>query len=143
MAKILYGEDIIKLLPDLFCDTLLAKKIYDQTVNESKNTLVLIENRINITYMGIKRGASFLCVWFMRSFCRGLIAFSMLKEKVFSLNVLNCCEEFLKRYPEYDYIIGECQKLERLPTNDWKHLEVIAKTALDIYMKIGEREMGW
>lgn len=140
---VLYGEDIIKKMPDVYCDITLAKKIFFQTVEESKETLQLIKNKTLVHYMGIERPPSFLCVWYMRSFCRGLIAFSMLKENKFSLNVLNSCEEFVKYYPEYNDLIRECQRLEKSPTDDWKYMEEVAEQALNIYILIGQRKMGW
>lgn len=137
-----YGEDMICRLPDLYCNEELAKRIYVQTVQESQETLDRIKKRERICYMGIERKPSFLCVWFMRSFCRGLIAFSMLETKRFSLNVGNSCEEFLACYPEYEKQIRECQKLEREPSEDWEYLESICEEVLLQYCSLG-RKNGW
>lgn len=140
---VLYGENVIKLMPDVYCDISLAEKIFRQTVMESKETLQLIREKTIVEYMGIKRQPAFLCVWYMRSFCRGLIALTMLKEKRFSLNVKNCCEEFVKYFPEYNELIRECENLEKNPSNNWEYIESIAGRALAEYIALGKIEMGW
>lgn len=129
----LWGEDLVAQLPPIRLDRSLAIKIARQTWTESKQTAERIMDKMVVRFMGENKGCDFLCVWFMRSFCRGLIAFTMLKEQVFSLHVQTCARLFEKQFPQYAELAQVCRELECAPTNDWQHLQAITKEALRVY----------
>lgn len=129
----LWGEDLIAQLPSIKLDHSLAAKIARQTWVESNQTAERIKNKKVVHFMGEHRGCDFLCVWFMRSFCRGLVAFTMLKEQVFSLHVQTCARLFEKYFPQYADLAKICRELECAPTNDWEYLQDITNEALQAY----------
>ena len=134
----LWGEDLISLLPTIPYDPTLAKKIARQTWLESLQTYELICKKRKVSFMGEERGCDFLCVWFMRSFCRGLISMVMLKRDVFSLHVQSCAQLFEEQFPVYVPLAKRCRELECDPTTDWEELKEITTNALEIYRTLCE-----
>lgn len=137
---LLYENDLCPELPTLSFSKELQKRIASQTLDDCRATLKTIENHTPVMYMDKQRGADFLCVWFMRDFCRGLIALVMNKKEVFSLNVSTCCYEFAKSFPDYEDFVLELWELERKPCNNWDTLAAVAKNALDVYEKLIKEE---
>lgn len=129
----LWGEDLIALLPDIAFDRALAGRIARQTWLESLQTFRLISRKQTVPFMGESRGCDFLCVWFMRSFCRGLIAMVMLKRRIFSLHVQTCADLFGEQFPQYAPLAKRCRELECAPTKDWEQLAATAAEALRAY----------
>lgn len=132
----LWGDDLISLLPDAYCNRRMATRIARQTLADCLSTQKRIQEKQSVLYMGLARGCSFLCVWFLRDFCRGLIAPVMTQRQVFSLSVQTCCKEFLKSFPEYRSFITRCCLLEREPTNSWEELLVIAAHCIKLYQDV-------
>lgn len=133
-GMVLWGEDVLEKLPTVYCDNMNAERIVQQTIRESVEVLDWIRNKKEMVFMGIKRGCSFLCVWFMRNYCRGLIAFTMCKRHKFALDIRTCCEEFMQEFPEHAGLTERCRKLEMDPTNDWDELLMVAEEATKMYL---------
>lgn len=111
----------------------LARRIAAQTETDCAQTLVNIASEASFEYMGRSRGADFLCVWFARDYLRGLIAFVMQKERVFSLHLETCAYEFCRCFPQYRAITEKIFMAERSPVFDRQALEQLASEALAVY----------
>lgn len=134
----LWGEDLISLLPEISHNRVLAERIARQTWLESLQTYELISGKQTVSFMGESRGCDFLCVWFMRSFCRGLISLVMLKRQVFSLHVQSCALLFEEQYPMHASLAKRCRELECAPTKDWEYLREVTTEALNVYHALCE-----
>lgn len=137
---LLYNNDLPLELPNLRFDKELQVRIAKQTINDCHATLEMIKNKRSIFYMNKKREADFLCVWFMRDLCRGLIALVMNKKEVFSLNVSTCCYEFSLTFPDYADFVLELWEAERFPCKEWEKLIPLAQNAINVYEKILKEE---
>lgn len=137
---LLYEQDFNFELPKLIFDKDLQVRIATQTIRDCLSTLEKIENKTSILYMNKIRGADFLCVWFMRDICRGLIALVMNKKEVFSLNVSTCCYEFSITFPEYADFAYDLWRAERFPCKDWDELIPLAKNAIKVYENLISEE---
>lgn len=121
----------------IFSET-LARRIVEQTEADCAQTLANIASVASFEYMGRSRGADFLCVWFARDYLRGLIAFVMQKERVFSLHPETCAYEFCRCFPQFRSIIEEIFRAERSPVSDRPSLERLASDALMVYSGLSE-----
>lgn len=132
----LWGEDLVAQLPDVSFDRDLIRRIALQTWQESNQTYKLIREQTKLSYMGDERGCDFLCVWFMRSYCRGLIAPVMCKEEIFSLHVQTCARLFEALFPQYATLARRCREMECAPTHDWQELQQLTLQALNVYHRL-------
>lgn len=137
---VLYEKNNKLDVPLLKFDKSLQNKIIRQTINDCHTTLKKIKNRQSVEYMGKVREANFLCVWYFRDYCRGLIALCMHKKRVFSLNVNTCCNIFSQVYPEYSNFVEKVRLLEKTPINNWDELYNICKNSLELYLEISKKE---
>lgn len=132
----LWGENLIARLPAPRCDRETALKIARQTWQESCETADHIFAQRHLPFMGEMRGCDFLCVWFLRSFCRGLIVPAMLSDQVFSLNVQTCAVVFAHKYPQYAKLADRCRQLECDPTDEWERLQEVTSECLELYRQV-------
>ena len=117
----------------------LKERIIRQTLKDCYHTLDLICKHKPITYMGELRGADFLCVWFIRDFLRGTIAFVMEEQQCFSLHVQTCAILFSLQYPEYAKLTERLTKAECNPPGDWRLVESLANDAIEIYIALATK----
>lgn len=117
----------------------LKEKIIRQTLKDCYHTLCIIRKHKPIAYMGKLRGADFLCVWFMRDFLRGTIAFVMEEQQCFSLHVQTCATLFSLQYPEYVRLIQRIKKAESDPPDDWRLVESLANDAIKVYTALSKQ----
>lgn len=132
----IWGEDLISDLPEPVCNRALASRIARQTWLESLQTYEMIRNRQTVSYMGETRGCDFLCVWFLRSFCRGLIVPVMLRRPVFSLNVQTCAGLFAEEYPADSALAQQCRTFECTPLTQWNRLQELTEQCLNLYHRL-------
>lgn len=120
----LFGEDIKKYLPTFYVNKKLINFLYsdfEKKINELYN---LFKHNKKKSYNGKKRPVYFWCRWTMRTIVRSTNALTLLKDKKYNSDLLDCHNSIIKTHPEMSKYIQQAIKWDLNPTNNPK--EIIA-----------------
>ena len=97
---LIFGKDILLLLPEIHVGPMLAMRMYGNLEHELTEMRLVIENpESNRTYLGEKKPVEFWCVWTMRVLLRSGLGLVMMKRPVYSQDLETCYEIFAAENP--------------------------------------------
>lgn len=138
-SVLIKGKDITNLLPKIIPGKQLSIQIFNYTNDEYLRFKRYFLSSEEKSYLGKNRPVEFWCGWIMRVLSRSGIGILMLKEKVYTNDIIYISKRMVKEYPEFRPLFSQSKKWVTKPTYDKKEVENFLNNYVGIYFKFWKK----
>jgi uncharacterized protein len=138
-SVLIKGKDITNLLPKIIPGKQLSIQIFNYTNDEYLRLKKYFSSSNEESYLGKNRPVEFWCGWMMRVLSRSGIGILMLKEKVYTNDIIYISKRMVKEYPKFRPLFSQAKKWVIEPTYDRKKVENFLNKYVGIYFKFWKK----